>query len=31
MHNFNPDPAKIVVVNLKTGRCRMMDFLGPAK
>jgi DNA polymerase II small subunit len=30
-HNFNPDPAKIVVVNLKTGRCRMIDFLNPAK
>ncbi len=31
MHNFNPDPAKIVVVNLKTGRCRMVDFLGSGK
>ncbi len=30
-HNFNPDPAKIIVVNLKTGRCRMVDFLSPAE
>lgn len=28
MHNFHPDPAKIVVTNLRTGRCRIIDFLG---
>lgn len=28
MHNFHPDPAKVVVTNLKTGRCRIIDFLG---
>lgn len=27
MHNFHPDPAKIVVVNLRTGRTRIFDFL----
>jgi len=27
MHNFHPDPAKVIVTNLKTGRCRIKDFL----
>ncbi len=27
MHNFHPDPAKIIVTNLKTGRCRIKDFM----
>jgi len=26
MHNFHPDPGKIVIVNLKTGRCRVKAF-----
>ena len=26
MHNFHPDPGKVIVVNLKTGRCRIKDF-----
>lgn len=27
MHNFHPDPAKVVISNLRTGRCRILDFL----
>jgi DNA polymerase II small subunit len=27
MHNFNPDPGKIIVTNLKTGRCKIKDFM----
>ncbi len=27
MHNFHPDPAKVIVANLKTGRCKILDFL----
>jgi len=27
MHNFHPDPAKIIVTNLKTGRCKILDFM----
>jgi DNA polymerase II small subunit len=27
MHNFHPDPAKVIVTNLRTGRCRIKDFL----
>lgn len=30
MHNFHPDPGKIIVTNLKTGRCKIKDFM-PAK
>ncbi len=26
MHNFHPDPGKVVLVNLKTGRCRVKSF-----
>lgn len=26
MHNFHPDPAKVVIVNLKTGKWRIKDF-----
>lgn len=26
MHNFNPDPAKMPIVDLNTGRCVMKDF-----
>ena len=27
MHNFHPDPAKVIITNLKTGRCKILDFL----
>ncbi len=27
MHNFNPDPAKLYLVHLGTGRCAMQGFL----
>ena len=27
MHNFHPDPAKVILTNLKTGRCKILDFL----
>ncbi len=27
MHNFHPDPGKVIVTNLKTGRCRIKDFM----
>lgn len=26
MHNFNPDPAKVICVNLMTGKCKILDF-----
>ncbi len=26
MHNFNPDPAKAICVNLMTGKCKVLDF-----
>jgi DNA polymerase II small subunit len=29
MHNFHPDPGKIIVTNLKTGRCKIKDFMPP--
>jgi len=31
MHNFHPDPGKVIVTNLKTGRCRIKDFMPPKK
>jgi DNA polymerase II small subunit len=27
MHNFHPDPAKVVLANLRTGRCKILDFM----
>ncbi len=27
MHNFHPDPGKVVVTNLKTGKCKIKDFM----
>ena len=27
MHNFHPDPAKVIITNLRTGRCKILDFL----
>ena len=27
MHNFHPDAGKVVVTNLKTGRCKIHDFM----
>ena len=26
MHNFNPDPAKVICVNLMTRKCKVLDF-----
>ena len=31
MHNFHPDPAKIIITNLKTGRCKILNFLKEKK
>jgi len=27
MHNFHPDPGKVILTNLKTGRCKILDFM----
>ncbi|MFO7618842.1 MAG: DNA-directed DNA polymerase II small subunit [Thermoplasmata archaeon] len=27
MHNFHPDPGKIIITNLRTGRCKIKDFM----